>query len=69
MPTSRPDDHFDIDLTAGDGCRLIGYGHVRGGMFRALCRCGWESSAVSSAGMAGSAHDAHVAEAAREPQS
>ena len=61
------DDHFDIDLTeSGEGCRLIGYQHSRGSSFRALCRCGWGSPPSSSAGMAGSAFDAHVEERARD---
>jgi hypothetical protein len=40
--------------------RWLGYDHAADGRFRARCSCGWRSTAYPTAGLAGSAWDAHA---------
>jgi hypothetical protein len=42
--------------------RWLGYDTASGGRFRARCSCGWRSNPYPTAGLAGSAWDAHVSE-------
>jgi hypothetical protein len=57
----------DDEITEPPGPhRWLGYDNVVGGRFVARCSCGWLSSPFPTAGLAGSAWDAHHAEHAAE---
>jgi hypothetical protein len=40
--------------------RWLGYDNTSGGRFLARCSCGWRSTPYPTAGLAGSAWDAHM---------
>jgi len=42
--------------------RWLGYENPSSGRFVAICSCGWRSPSFTSAGLAGTACDAHLAE-------
>jgi hypothetical protein len=42
--------------------RWLGYENPSPGRFVAICSCGWRSPSYTSAGLAGTACDAHLAE-------
>jgi hypothetical protein len=44
--------------------RWLGYENPSPGRFVAICSCGWRSPSYTSAGLAGTACDAHLAEVA-----
>jgi hypothetical protein len=46
--------------------RWLGYENPSPGRFVAICACGWRSQAYTSAGLAGTACDAHLLEVADE---
>ena len=46
--------------------RWLGYENPSPGRFVAICACGWRSQAFTSAGLAGTACDTHLADVAEE---